>query len=131
MTSIDTETVLAGNKAIGQSVKLMLRLEGAVVLALAAWGYQALSANWWLFAALFLVPDLFMLGNLRNNRIGAAVYNAGHTYLAPAALALLGMALGIAAALPVALIWAAHIGFDRLLGYGLKSPVGFKVTHLG
>jgi len=31
----------------------------------------------------------------------------------------------------MALIWAAHIGFDRFLGYGLKYPVAFRVTHLG
>jgi hypothetical protein len=28
------------------------------------------------------------------------------------------------------LIWVAHIGFDRLLGYGLKYPVAFGATHL-
>ena len=31
----------------------------------------------------------------------------------------------------LALIWAAHIGFDRALGYGLKYPSGFGDTHLG
>ena len=30
----------------------------------------------------------------------------------------------------VALIWTAHIGFDRMLGYGLKDVSGFKKTHL-
>jgi hypothetical protein len=29
------------------------------------------------------------------------------------------------------LIWIAHIGFDRLMGYGLKIGPGFKDTHLG
>ena len=33
-------------------------------------------------------------------------------------------------ALPVALIWIAHIGADRALGYGLKYD-RFHVTHLG
>ena len=28
------------------------------------------------------------------------------------------------------LIWLAHIGFDRTLGYGLKCPTAFKDTHL-
>jgi hypothetical protein len=27
------------------------------------------------------------------------------------------------------LIWAGHIGFDRMLGYGLKYPTRFKDTH--
>jgi hypothetical protein len=117
--------------SITKPVALTLRLEGGVALVLAAWAYQSLGANWWLFAALFLVPDIFMLGYLRGNRIGAAVYNVGHTYLVPAALALVGVAFGTNMLLPVAIIWAAHIGFDRLMGYGLKSPAGFKVTHLG
>jgi len=33
--------------------------------------------------------------------------------------------------LAVALIWTAHIGLDRAMGYGLKLPDGFKRTHLG
>jgi hypothetical protein len=32
--------------------------------------------------------------------------------------------------IPLALIWFAHIGFDRLLGFGLKYPTRFKDTHL-
>ena len=35
-----------------------------------------------------------------------------------------------AAFLIIALIWIAHIGFDRLLSYGLKCPTQFKDTHL-
>jgi hypothetical protein len=30
-----------------------------------------------------------------------------------------------------ALIWLAHIGMDRSLGYGLKLPTAFQDTHLG
>ena len=30
-----------------------------------------------------------------------------------------------------ALIWIAHIGLDRALGYGLKYATGFGDTHLG
>jgi hypothetical protein len=33
--------------------------------------------------------------------------------------------------LSVALIWLAHIGIDRALGYGLKYSAGFGFTHLG
>lgn len=121
----------SSRSGVAKPVMALLRIEGAVVLALMIWAYQNLGGNWWLFAALFLVPDLFMLGYLRSNRAGAWVYNVGHTYLAPGALALLGLISGISALMPIALIWAAHIGFDRMLGYGLKDPAGFKVTHLG
>ena len=31
----------------------------------------------------------------------------------------------------LAAIWVAHIGFDRVLGYGLKFEAGFGETHLG
>jgi hypothetical protein len=31
----------------------------------------------------------------------------------------------------IAMIWLAHIGFDRALGYGLKYASGFGFTHLG
>ena len=33
-------------------------------------------------------------------------------------------------AVQLALIWLAHIGADRLLGYGLKYPTAFTDTHL-
>ena len=36
-----------------------------------------------------------------------------------------------ALAMHLALIWSAHIGFDRALGYGLKYDTGFSFTHLG
>ena len=29
------------------------------------------------------------------------------------------------------IIWGAHVGFDRALGYGLKYSTGFGFTHLG
>lgn len=131
MTSIDNFAAPANRQARPSAVALTLRLEGAVVLALMVWAFQTTGGNWWLFAALLFVPDLFMLGYLRGPSIGAAVYNMGHTYLAPAAFALLGVALGTSVILPVAMIWAAHIGLDRMLGYGLKGSGGFKDTHLG
>lgn len=45
------------------------------------------------------------------------------------------IALGLLYALPLVTglgaLWLAHSGFDRLLGYGLKSSEAFSVTHLG
>jgi hypothetical protein len=48
-----------------------------------------------------------------------------------ATLAGLGLALGSHALLLGATIGAAHVGFDRALGYGLKLSTGFTYTHLG
>ena len=109
---------------------LWQRAEGAAVLATAAIAYAWLDGSWLLFAALLLAPDLGMLGYLAGPRAGAITYNAVHLYVGPAAAILAGVA-GVAWALPVGLIWLAHIGMDRGLGYGLKLPTGFRDTHMG
>jgi Domain of unknown function (DUF4260) len=109
---------------------LLLRAEGAAICALSLLFYHRSHASWCWFALLFLAPDLFMLGYLANNRIGAASYNLVHTIAAPCFLFALGALIARPAITAIALIWAAHIGFDRLLGYGLKYPTEFKDTHL-
>ena len=99
--------------------------------AVSATLYARIGASWWLFAALFLAPDLSMLGYLAGPCWGARIYNANHTYVVPATLALCALLLHAHLALAIALIWANHIGVDRLLGYGLKYADGFGYTHLG
>jgi hypothetical protein len=113
------------------SLLLLLRLEGLAVAAATATLYARTGASWWLFAALWLVPDLSMLGYLAGPCRGARVYNTFHTYVLPAVLALAALLLRSHALMPIALIWANHIGVDRLLGYGLKYADGFGWTHLG
>jgi hypothetical protein len=109
----------------------LLRLEGAVLLALSGVLYWIGPGELWLFALLFFAPDLSMLGYLGRNRVGAAAYNAVHSYPLPAALVAYGVLAGAPLAVSLALIWTAHIGLDRLIGYGLKYPTAFKDTHLG
>jgi len=110
---------------------LLLRLEGLAAFAGALAAYAYLGGAWTLFAALLLAPDLAMLGYLGGPRIGAAAYNLSHAYFTPLALAAAGLAFGAPTALSLALIWIAHIGMDRALGYGLKYASGFSDTHLG
>jgi hypothetical protein len=117
--------------ASSSSVLFLLRLEGLVAAAATAVIYARTGASWWLFAALWLVPDLSMLGYLAGACQGARIYNAFHSYVAPGVLALCALLPGAHAALPIALIWANHIGVDRLLGFGLKYGDGFGFTHLG
>jgi hypothetical protein len=118
--------------ARSSSVLLLLRLEGLAVAAITVALYARTGASWWLFAALWLAPDLSMLGYATGRPCwGARIYNAFHTYLLPALLALLALPLHAHGLLPVALIWANHIGVDRLLGWGLKYAEGFGFTHLG
>jgi len=136
MSALSGTAASAGGAAAGGQVRggvsLLLRLEGALELGAAILAYWVLGGGWVMFVVLILVPDLSMLGYLAGNRVGAAVYNAAHTYLAPALLAGLAWALHLPPWVTlVALIWAAHIGADRLFGFGLKYPEGFKATHLG
>lgn len=107
----------------------LLHLEGVTILLVSIVLYRQSHESWLLFAFLFLAPDLFILGYLANSRAGAALYNFAHTLVSPGVLLAIGFLAG-KAFLPVALIWTAHIGFDRLLGYGLKYPTHFKDTHL-
>jgi len=114
------------------SVQLLLRLEGLAVAAISAVLYAKTGASWWLFAALWLAPDLSMLGYATGKPCwGARIYNAWHNYAVPGLLVLFAFALRANALLPIALIWINHIGVDRLLGFGLKYSDGFGFTHLG
>jgi hypothetical protein len=112
------------------SVLFWLRAEGFGVLALSILLFARTGASWWLFAALLLAPDLAMLPYLVNPKIGSISYNLAHNYLFPLVLALAALAFRQSRVLPYVLIWTAHIGMDRALGYGLKYPTAFKNTHL-
>jgi hypothetical protein len=114
----------------GGGVRAVLRLEGLGVLAASATAYALLDANWWWFAALFFGPDVSFLAYLANPRAGAIAYNSVHSYIGPLLLGLAAQFGHAQALLPFALIWTAHIGFDRALGYGLKYATAFGDTHL-
>ena len=124
-------STVSHEQAVVGGVRLLLRVEGVVVLAAALAAYAQFGLGWGVFALWLLVPDLSLLGYLAGPRVGAALYNAAHSYVGPVAL----LALGVLAAMPWAvaggLIWCAHIGLDRALGYGLKYASGFGLTHLG
>jgi Domain of unknown function (DUF4260) len=108
----------------------LLHLEGASIFALTIYFYHSGHYSWWLFAILFLAPDLFMLGYLKDRKWGSAIYNLAHTLAIPLPLLLVARYFQAPLPIPYALIWVAHIGFDRMLGYGLKYPTFFKDTHL-
>lgn len=112
-------------------VNILLRLEGLTLFAGMVMLYAAWDGSWLVFALLFFVPDLSFLAYLSDARFGALVYNAAHSFMAPVTLLTLGFALASPLTLSIALIWLAHIGIDRALGYGLKYSAGFGFTHLG
>src|SRR6059058_4358124 len=108
---------------------LLLRTEEAALFLATLYSYRHLHFSWLLFAIFFLTPDLFMLGYLLNVRAGAAIYNLAHTLTLPLAVFFLSYLQHWRLAACMALIWTAHIAFDRLVGYGLKYPTYFKDTH--
>ena len=120
-------------------LKVILRAEGLVLFLAALVAYYMLGGNWWMFAALILVPDVSFIGYVFGAKIGAITYNALHSTIGPLLLALLGWVLDRDNTMHIlrditsftALIWLAHIGFDRAAGYGLKYTSAFKDTHLG
>ncbi|PCI87942.1 MAG: hypothetical protein COB24_04170 [Hyphomicrobiales bacterium] len=110
-------------------IRYFLQLEGAAIFGLALFIYAYLGGSWWLFGALILVPDLSMIGYAFGLKVGTFCYNLMHNYILPAALAMMGVYLNDALLIQIAIIWFAHIGMDRMIGYGLKYSSGFKHTH--
>jgi hypothetical protein len=111
--------------------RAVLRLEGLALLAVALIFYARDGGDWARFAVLFLVPDLSLIAYAFGPRLGALAYNAAHSTIGALALLAAGQIAAQPAASALAFIWLAHIGFDRALGYGLKSARGFRDTHLG
>lgn len=121
------------------------------MLATATVAYAQTGRGWLLYLLLFFVPDVSFAAYALGPRFGAIVYNLLHTYALPLLAVGFGMVLRAGGAgvhvdvhMPLLgsqdvshivvvgpFIWLAHIGFDRMLGYGLKYPSHFKDTHLG
>ena len=120
-----------GPGAATGGVRTLLRLEGLALCAGMTLLYGVWDGSWWIYAILFFVPDLSFAAYLAGPKFGAMVYNAAHSYLAPMAMMTFGFAASSPLVLSIAMIWLAHIGFDRTLGYGLKYFAGFGFTHLG
>jgi Domain of unknown function (DUF4260) len=117
--------------AVTGAPRRWLRLEAAVVLIGALLAYSTTDQSWWLIPAGILVPDLMMAGYLAGTRIGAAIYNLAHATPLPASLIGLGWWQHRSLVAAVGLIWLAHIGLDRVMGYGFKYHDNFQHTHLG
>ncbi len=112
-------------------VRLILRLEGVCILATAMLAYSKLGFGWGTFALFFLTPDISLVGYLVGPGVGAIAYNATHSYIGAIVCLVAGFLLSAPMLSCAGIIWCAHIGFDRALGYGLKYSDGFGFTHLG
>ncbi len=116
---------------VQRKVKTILKLEGLCILAVAVFFFTQTNGDWRLFALLFLMPDLAFLGYLFNPKVGAFTYNCTHSIIGAAILLVFSVLVASEIAISVSIIWVAHIGFDRTLGYGLKYGNSFHNTHLG
>ncbi|WP_405204965.1 DUF4260 domain-containing protein [Aquimarina sp. LLG6339-5] len=112
-------------------MKSTLQLEELAMLGLGIYMFSLLSFSWWLFLALFLIPDIGMLGYLVNNKIGAFAYNIFHHKGVAILIYFMGLYLSNEFIQLSGIILFSHAAFDRILGYGLKYEKGFKFTHLG
>ena len=109
---------------------VFLRVEGAALLAAAVVLYVHAGYEWWVLLVFLLAPDVSAIGYLLGPRVGAAVYDTGHLEALPIALGVVGVLADVDVLLAIGLIWLAHIGMDRTVGYGLKYPTHHKDTHL-
>jgi hypothetical protein len=122
----------AQSRGVSGVPRRILQTEGVVLLGAALAAYiGGLDEPWWLVPLLLFVPDVFMAGYAASSRLGAWTYNLAHSYPVPALLGAVALAADEPLWQGVALIWFAHIGMDRALGYGLKYETSFHDTHLG
>lgn len=120
------------SEAVSDSNRSWLRLEGAALFIAGIVGYRHFQPDTWLpLLAGFFAPDVSLLGYLAGPKVGALVYNIGHSTVLPLVLLGAGLTLPLPVGTIAACVWLAHIGFDRMLGYGLKLAQGFGYTHLG
>ena len=117
--------------AVTGGLNILLRLEGLTLFVGMTLLYAVWGGYWWIYLVVFLAPDLSFAAYLAGPKVGAIIYNAAHSYMAPMSLMIAGFALATPLTLSIAMIWLAHIGIDRALGYGLKYSAGFGFTHLG
>jgi hypothetical protein len=111
-------------------IKPILRAEGLVVFVVCLFWYSNLNASWLLFILLWLVPDISMVGYLKDTKLGAIIYNLVHNYILALVVCAFGIFFGNNLIVSIGVIWVSHIGLDRFMGYGLKYPDSFKHTHI-
>ncbi len=119
------------NKQRWSMPNLLLRLEGTAVFFAALYFYIQQGYTGWVFWVLLLWPDIAIVAYVFNKQTGAFLYNLLHSYAFSIMLIGVSVLFSLPLALQIGLIWMAHIGMDRLFGYGLKYMDDFKSTHLG
>jgi hypothetical protein len=112
-------------------MKTLLKSEEALQFALAAYLNTFLPFDWWWYWALFLLPDIGMIGYVFNHKAGALTYNLFHYKGIAIIIGVVGILLTNPYLQFTGLLLFGHSAFDRMLGYGMKYPDNFHNTHLG
>ena len=111
-------------------VRTILRLEAAAVFLFSLYFYQAVHGNWLLFILLLFIPDVSMVGYLKDTKLWSITYNLIHNFTLALVLVGVGLIAQNTLVTSIGIILAAHVGMDRAMGFGLKYPTAFKDTHL-
>src|SRR3982074_3220606 len=90
--------------AVTGGVRMLLRLEGLTLFVGMTLLYAVWDGSWWVYAILFLAPDLSFAGYLGGARVGPVIHNAAHSYMAPVTLMVTGFGLASPLVLSIALI---------------------------
>ena len=112
-------------------MKTLIKIEEAAQFVLSIVLFSQLPFAWWTFPALFLLPDLSMLGYLMGAKVGGFTYNLVHHKALGIALGVAGLFLQNNELLFAGILLFGHSSLDRAMGYGLKYDKGFAYTHLG
>lgn len=112
-------------------ISIQLKLEEiSLLIAAILFIYLRNESAWW-YPALFVGPDISMVGYAINNKVGAGLYNFFHSKALGVALGIIGYFNAMPLLLTLGVVIIGHSAFDRAMGYGLKYNRGFKFTHLG
>jgi hypothetical protein len=117
--------------AVVEWPRIWLRLEGLAALIAGIAGYRAFGGDLLWLVPLLLLVDVSMIGYLVGPHPGAIVYNVAHNWFTALAVLGLGLVLKVPAIALAGWVLIAHVGGDRLAGYGLKYATAFGDTHLG
>jgi hypothetical protein len=113
--------------AVSGVPRIVLRMEGMTLLVTAVVLYGRTGDSWWVFAILFLAPDISFLGYLGGPRMGAIAYNAAHTLIGPLLLATAGILLPAHILLQLALIWVGAYRFRPPARLRAQICGGFRI----
>ena len=109
--------------------RLLLHLEGLVILVGSLILYAHLDFKWSIFLLLLFVPDIPLLFYGIDKRFASIAYNLVHSIIFPLVLMLLSYFNQQQLGLQISLIWLAHIGMDHTFGYGFKYLGQMKENH--